>query len=128
MVSLLGLSRSCGSVSQLGNSATVPSGSKLESAAISSSDSRLVAVTAVAFVVSYRSLKAQIKLSVMKDDFISNMSHELKTPLANIREGTELLMDGAVGTLANEQREVLDILRENERLAREVRPARKVAA
>ncbi len=27
------------------------------------------------------------------------MSHELKTPLANIREGTELLMDGAVGEL-----------------------------
>ena len=29
------------------------------------------------------------------------MSHELKTPLANIREGTELLMDGAVGELDN---------------------------
>jgi len=26
------------------------------------------------------------------------MSHELKTPLANIREGTELLMDGAVAS------------------------------
>ena len=34
------------------------------------------------------------------------MSHELKTPLANIREGTELLMDGAVGELDTGQREV----------------------
>jgi two-component system sensor histidine kinase GlrK len=41
------------------------------------------------------------------------MSHELKTPLANIREGTELLMDGAVGELDSNQREVAGILREN---------------
>jgi two-component system sensor histidine kinase GlrK len=41
------------------------------------------------------------------------MSHELKTPLANIREGTELLMDGAVGELDSNQREVTGILREN---------------
>ncbi len=41
------------------------------------------------------------------------MSHELKTPLANIREGTELLMDGAVGELDSNQREVATILREN---------------
>ncbi len=41
------------------------------------------------------------------------MSHELKTPLANIREGTELLMDGAVGELQSAQREVTAILREN---------------
>ena len=41
------------------------------------------------------------------------MSHELKTPLANIREGTELLLDGSVGELENPQREVTDILRMN---------------
>ena len=41
------------------------------------------------------------------------MSHELKTPLANIREGTELLMDGAVGELDPGQREVAAILRDN---------------
>jgi len=41
------------------------------------------------------------------------MSHELKTPLANIREGTELLLDGTVGELDQPQREVTDILRLN---------------
>jgi two-component system sensor histidine kinase GlrK len=41
------------------------------------------------------------------------MSHELKTPLANIREGTELLLDGSVGDLEGPQREVTDILRMN---------------
>ena len=45
--------------------------------------------------------------------FLRHMSHELKTPLANIREGTELLMDGAVGTLDANQREVMTILRDN---------------
>ncbi len=41
------------------------------------------------------------------------MSHELKTPLANIREGTDLLLDGAVGPLDDNQREVASILRDN---------------
>jgi two-component system, NtrC family, sensor histidine kinase GlrK len=48
-----------------------------------------------------------------RNRFLRHMSHELKTPLANIREGTELLMDGAVGPLENSQREVAGILREN---------------
>ena len=41
------------------------------------------------------------------------MSHELKTPLANIREGTELLLDGSVGQLDIQQQEVTGILRDN---------------
>ena len=48
-----------------------------------------------------------------RNRFLRHMSHELKTPLANIREGTELLMEGAVGTLSTEQREVAGILRDN---------------
>ena len=48
-----------------------------------------------------------------KNRFLRHMSHELKTPLANIREGTELLMDGAVGPLDVQQQEVTSILRDN---------------
>jgi len=48
-----------------------------------------------------------------RNRFLRHMSHELKTPLANIREGTELLMEGAVGTLSGDQREVAGILRDN---------------
>ncbi len=48
-----------------------------------------------------------------RNRFLRHMSHELKTPLANIREGTELLMDGAVGNLDTGQREVTAILRDN---------------
>ena len=54
-----------------------------------------------------------LELAQEKNKFLRHMSHELKTPLANIREGTELLLDGSVGELEGPQREVADILRMN---------------
>ncbi len=54
-----------------------------------------------------------LELAQEKNRFLRHMSHELKTPLANIREGTELLLDGTVGELEKPQREVTDILRLN---------------
>jgi two-component system sensor histidine kinase GlrK len=54
-----------------------------------------------------------LELAEEKNRFLRHMSHELKTPLANIREGTELLLDGTVGELQKPQREVTDILRLN---------------
>jgi len=58
----------------------------------------------------------RVRLSEIAEErnrFLRHMSHELKTPLANLREGTELLLEGAVGSLNHEQREVGGILREN---------------
>jgi len=58
----------------------------------------------------------RVRLTEIADErnrFLRHMSHELKTPLANIREGTELLLEGAVGPLTSEQREVGGILRDN---------------
>jgi two-component system, NtrC family, sensor histidine kinase GlrK len=54
-----------------------------------------------------------LELAQEKNRFLRQMSHELKTPLANIREGTELLLDGTVGELDKPQREVTGILRMN---------------
>jgi two-component system sensor histidine kinase GlrK len=54
-----------------------------------------------------------LELAQERNRFLRHMSHELKTPLANIREGTELLLDGAVGNLQSGQREVMAILHEN---------------
>jgi len=51
----------------------------------------LLSLTATAFWVTFRSLESQIKLSGMKDDFISNMSHELKTPIATVKVALEAL-------------------------------------
>src|ERR1700680_3186364 len=54
-----------------------------------------------------------LELAQERNRFLRHLSHELKTPLANIREGTELLMDGAVGELESGQGEVTAILRDN---------------
>lgn len=54
-----------------------------------------------------------LELAQEKNRFLRHMSHELKTPLASIREGTELLLDGTLGDLDPPQGEVADILRMN---------------
>jgi two-component system sensor histidine kinase GlrK len=50
-------------------------------------------------------------LELQKSSFIRHISHELKTPLAAIREGTELIYDNSVGSLNDEQQEICDIIR-----------------
>jgi len=50
-------------------------------------------------------------LELQKSSFIRHISHELKTPLAAIREGTELLYDNSVGKLNDEQQEVCEIIK-----------------
>lgn len=51
----------------------------------------LLLVTGGAFLFSYRSLRQQVQLAAIKDDFISNMSHELKTPLATMKVAVEAM-------------------------------------
>lgn len=48
-----------------------------------------------------------------KKRFLQHISHELKTPLTTIREGSELLAEEIPGELSPQQREVVDLLREN---------------
>jgi two-component system phosphate regulon sensor histidine kinase PhoR len=69
----------------------------------------LVAFTSVTFIFLYRNLVAQRKLTEMKNDFISNITHELKTPLATVSVAVEALRN--FGGIENPQRtkEYLDI-------------------
>ena len=53
------------------------------------------------------------QLEADKDQFLRQVSHELKTPLASLREGADLLREGSLGELTVAQREVADILRES---------------
>jgi len=58
-------------------------------------------------------------LDKMKDEFISNVSHEIKTPLIPIRGYAELLYDEKLGAISNEQKRSLEaILRNTDRLTR----------
>ncbi|WP_338804763.1 HAMP domain-containing sensor histidine kinase [Xenorhabdus griffiniae] len=49
-------------------------------------------------------------LESQRHEFLRHISHELKTPLASMREGTELLADEIAGPLTADQREVVSIL------------------
>ena len=54
-----------------------------------------------------------LELEEQKARLLRHVSHELKTPLTALKEGAELLAEGAVGPLSEEQREVVEILRAN---------------
>lgn len=54
-----------------------------------------------------------ISLEDQKTRFFQHVSHELKTPLTALREGSDILSDGVVGQLTDEQREVARILKQN---------------
>ncbi len=51
----------------------------------------LLGAILLAFYTTYRSLYRQLQLSEMKDDFVSNMSHELKTPIATMKVALEAI-------------------------------------
>ena len=65
-----------------------------------------------------RSLNAELKLARQKTDFVSNVSHELKTPLTSIRMFSELLAEGRVADAAKQRSYLQIITAEAARLTR----------
>lgn len=57
-----------------------------------------------------------VTLQADRDRVMRHVSHELKTPLASLREGISLLRDGVVGPLSVAQQEIGTILEHNARL------------
>ncbi|SDF82822.1 sensor histidine kinase [Chitinophaga filiformis] len=51
----------------------------------------LLGITIFSFLLLYRNLKQQRKLAQLKNDFISNITHELKTPIATVSVAIEAL-------------------------------------
>ncbi|HTB83484.1 MAG TPA: HAMP domain-containing sensor histidine kinase [Candidatus Sulfotelmatobacter sp.] len=72
-----------------------------------------IAVLVLAIVIGswliVRGLNTELTLARQKTDFVSNVSHELKTPLTSIRMFSELLADGRV-TDAAKQKSYLQII------------------
>ena len=63
-------------------------------------------------------LNRQLTLARQKTDFVSNVSHELKTPLTSIRMFSELLAEGRVSDAAKRQSYLNIITAETSRLTR----------
>ena len=53
------------------------------------------------------------EIDQQKLQFLRHISHELKTPLANLREGTDLLAEQVTGTLSTRQQEIVTIVQQN---------------
>ena len=51
----------------------------------------LVGVTLLSFILLYRAVMQQRRLGVIRNDFISNVTHELKTPIATVGVAIEAL-------------------------------------
>jgi len=78
----------------------------------------MVLLIAVASYVTVRAAAREFEVSRLQSDFVSAVSHEFRTPLASIRQLSELLADGRV---PNEQRRhdyYEDLRHESERLHR----------
>ncbi len=69
----------------------------------------LVSITILSFVLLYRSLIRQHRLAQMKNDLISNITHELKTPIATVGVAIEALKNFNAMNDPQRTKEYLDI-------------------
>ena len=75
-----------------------------------------IAVMTGGVFLTLRYIHRELELSKMKSDFVSNVTHELKTPLSLIRMFAETLLLGRVKSKEKEREYYEVISRESERL------------
>lgn len=51
----------------------------------------LISLTIIAFLLIYRNLLEQLRLNTLRDSFISNITHELKTPVSTVKIALEAI-------------------------------------
>ncbi len=77
----------------------------------------LLLITSVAFLMAYRNHRNQQKLILLKNDFISNITHELKTPVSTVKVALEALLDFNLRENPDRTRKYLEMARnQNNRL------------
>ncbi|SNS91608.1 two-component system, OmpR family, phosphate regulon sensor histidine kinase PhoR [Ekhidna lutea] len=100
--------------------------SKVWSAMVSSGF--LVLVILFCFGYSIRTIVRQKKLSEMKNDFINNMTHELKTPISTVSLAVEALNDKDIEQSSLRTKYIKVIGEENKRLGDQVEKVLQIAA
>jgi two-component system phosphate regulon sensor histidine kinase PhoR len=79
------------------------------------------------FAYSISTILKQKRLSDIKNDFINNMTHELKTPISTIGLSSEMLMKGTISDKDDIQRYAGVIFKENKRLQKQVERVLNIA-
>ncbi|MCO5264162.1 MAG: HAMP domain-containing histidine kinase [Lentimicrobium sp.] len=88
----------------------------------------LLAIVIFAFSFTIFSFLRQKKLSEMKSDFVNNMTHEFKTPIATISLASEMLLNNGVSeSVARTRRYARIIHDENQRLKQQVEQVLQIA-
>lgn len=77
----------------------------------------LLAALAAGLWMSFRAVRREAELARLKSDFVSQVSHELKTPLALVRMYAETLEAGKITEEGQKKEYMQVILRESERLS-----------
>jgi signal transduction histidine kinase len=74
----------------------------------------------IRYAIERKKVNKKLKEAIeAKSQFMSMVSHELRVPLASIKESIAIVMDGLAGKITNEQRNCLDIAKRNiDRLSR----------
>jgi two-component system, OmpR family, phosphate regulon sensor histidine kinase PhoR len=69
----------------------------------------LLGFVSAAFIFLYNNMKTQYKLANMKNEFISNITHELKTPISTVSVAVEAMRNFNALNNAQKTKEYLDI-------------------
>lgn len=77
----------------------------------------LIAVIAIMFLLTIRAMANERKLNQMKNEFINNMTHEIKTPISTIGLACEMLSDETISQDAASRANFVNIVAdENKRM------------